>query len=137
MTLLRSTVSWHVFALTRSEAALGAIGLVQFLPALALTLVGGAVADAYDRRRIMRLAQLPYLASAALLFAATAQRRDLGAAALRGGVRERASRSRSTAPRARRSCRASSRSRTSRARSPLVDGDGARLRDRPRARRHR
>ncbi len=63
---------WHVFELSRSEAALGAIGLVQFLPVVALTLVGGAIADAYDRRRIMRLAQIPYLASAALLFAATA-----------------------------------------------------------------
>jgi len=71
MTLLRSTVYWHVFALSRSEAALGVIGLVQFVPALALTLVGGAVADAYDRRRVMRLAQLPLLATAGLLFFAT------------------------------------------------------------------
>jgi MFS family permease len=71
MTLLRSTVYWHVFALSRSEAALGWIGLVQFVPALSLTLVGGAVADAYDRRRVMRLAQLPLLATASLLFFAT------------------------------------------------------------------
>jgi MFS family permease len=71
MTLLRSTVYWHVFQLTRSEAALGTIGLVQFLPALAFTLVGGMVADAYDRRTVMRLAQIPYLASAAFLFLAT------------------------------------------------------------------
>lgn len=71
MTLLRSTVYWHVYQLTRSEAALGTIGLVQFLPALAFTLVGGMVADAYDRRRVMRLAQIPYLASAAFLFLAT------------------------------------------------------------------
>jgi MFS family permease len=71
MTLLRAAVYWHVFDLSRSELALGLIGLVQFLPALGLTLFGGAVADAYDRRRIMRLAQLPYLASACLLFAAT------------------------------------------------------------------
>ncbi len=78
MTLLRATVYWHVFDLSRSEAALGAIGLAQFLPSLALTLVGGAVADAYDRRRVMRLAQLPYLASAALLFVATRE----GAASL-------------------------------------------------------
>ena len=71
MTLLRSTVYWHVFTLSRSEAALGWIGLVQFVPALSLTLVGGAVADAYDRRRVMRLAQLPLLATASLLFVAT------------------------------------------------------------------
>ncbi len=71
MTLLRSAVYWHVFALSRSEAALGWIGLVQFVPALSLTLVGGAVADAYDRRRVMLLAQLPLLATASLLFLAT------------------------------------------------------------------
>ena len=64
MTLLRSTVYWHVFALSRSEAALGWIGLAQFVPSLALTLVGGMAADAYDRRTVMRLAQLPYLMSA-------------------------------------------------------------------------
>jgi MFS family permease len=64
-------VFWHVFTLSGSEAALGTIGLVQFVPALLLTLVGGAVADAYDRRRIMRLAQLPYLLTACLLFFAT------------------------------------------------------------------
>ena len=73
LTLLRTTVYYHVYALTGSEAALGAIGLVQFLPVVALTLVGGAVADAYDRRRIMRLAQIPYLAGAMLLFLATAR----------------------------------------------------------------
>jgi MFS family permease len=64
-------VFWHVFALSGSNAAVGTIGLVQFLPALALTLVGGAVADAHDRLRIVRFAQLPYLVTAALLFAAT------------------------------------------------------------------
>jgi MFS family permease len=71
VTLLRSALFWHVFALSGSNAAVGTIGLVQFVPALALTLVGGAVADAYDRLRVMRLAQLPYLATAALLFFAT------------------------------------------------------------------
>ena len=73
MTLLRSTVYWHVFTLSRSEAALGWIGLAQFVPTLALTLVGGVAADAYDRRSVMRLAQLPYLATASLLFWATWQ----------------------------------------------------------------
>jgi MFS family permease len=71
ITLLRSAVYWHVFELSGSNAAVGTVGLVQFLPALALTLVGGAVADAYDRLRVMRLSQLPYLGSAALLFVAT------------------------------------------------------------------
>jgi MFS family permease len=70
-TLLRSAIYWHVFELSGSTFQLGLIGLAQFVPALSLTLVGGAVADAYDRRRIMRLAQLPLVASALVLFAST------------------------------------------------------------------
>lgn len=71
LTLLRAAVYWHVYELSGSTFQLGLIGLAQFVPALSLTLVGGAVADAYDRRRTMRLAQLPLLASAVVLFAAT------------------------------------------------------------------
>jgi len=66
--LLRTALFWHVFTLTGSEFHLGLLGLVQFAPTLALTLVGGAAADAYDRRRVMRLAQLPILAAGATLF---------------------------------------------------------------------
>lgn len=73
MALLRAAVAWHVFELSHSAFHLGLIGLVQFVPVLSLTLVGGAVADAYDRRRIMRLAQIPILASGAVLAIATAQ----------------------------------------------------------------
>jgi MFS family permease len=78
MTLLRAAISWHVFAISHSEFALGLVGLVQFVPALSLSLVGGATADAYDRRTIMRLAQLPVLACGAALFVVT----DRGAATL-------------------------------------------------------
>jgi MFS family permease len=73
MTLLRTAVLWHVYDLSRSELAIAAVGAVQFVPALVLTLVGGVAADAYDRRTVMRLAQLPYLASASVLFLATWQ----------------------------------------------------------------
>ena len=105
MTLLRSAVYWHVFALTRSEAALGAIGLVQFVPALALTLVGGMAADAYDRRTrdAPRAAALSGEREPAVLGDLAGH--DQRAAALRGGVRERGVPSPSTAPRARPSCR--------------------------------
>jgi MFS family permease len=71
MTLLRATVLWHVWELTHSTLQLGLVGLFQFLPALTLTLVGGAVADAYDRRRVMRLAQLPLLVTGSTLCWAT------------------------------------------------------------------
>ena len=56
-TLLRSSIAWHVYSLSHSAFHLGLIGLVQFLPALTLSLVGGAVADTYDRRRIINAAQ--------------------------------------------------------------------------------
>ena len=67
LTMFRAAVAWHVFALTNSAFHLGLIGLVQFVPALGVNLVGGAVADTYDRRRIMLRAQLvPLLAGASL-----------------------------------------------------------------------
>jgi MFS family permease len=67
MTMFRAAIAWHVFALSHSAFHLGLIGLVQFIPALSLTLVGGAVADTYDRRKVIMLAQvLPLLCSGAL-----------------------------------------------------------------------
>jgi MFS family permease len=67
MMMLRAGIAWHVFALTGSAFHLGLIGLVQFVPAFSLVLVGGAVADVYDRRRIMMGAQLVALATAMVL----------------------------------------------------------------------
>ena len=40
MMMLRAAVLWHVFALSRSAFHLGLIGLVQFIPALFLNLIG-------------------------------------------------------------------------------------------------
>src|SRR6059036_3701500 len=69
--LLRAAVAWHVYALSRSAFHLGLIGIVQFLPAPPLTLVGGALADAHDRRRIMMAAQLVSLGCSVVLCLAT------------------------------------------------------------------
>ena len=71
MTLIRSSIAWHVYSLTHSAFHLGMIGLVQFVPALLLTLVGGVVADTYDRKRVINLAQLVTLSAGALLWVAT------------------------------------------------------------------
>ena len=71
MMMLRAAVAWHVYALSHSAFHLGLIGLVQFAPALALTLVGGVLADRHDRRRIMMWAQVVPLASTLTLFLAT------------------------------------------------------------------
>ena len=72
-TLLRATIAWHVFAITGSAFWLGLIGIVQFLPVLPMSLLGGAVADAYDRRRIALLAQGAALLSSTFLWAASAR----------------------------------------------------------------
>ncbi len=67
MTLLRAAVAWHVFALTHSAFHLGLIGLLQFLPAFGLMLLGGAAADTFERRRIMMVAQATAMAAAVAL----------------------------------------------------------------------
>ncbi len=44
---------YQVFLLTRSSLAVGAIGLVQLVPLVVLSLMGGAIADQFDRRRLL------------------------------------------------------------------------------------
>lgn len=46
-------VGWLVYDLTRDPLALGLVGLASFLPAIALALVTGHVADRADRRSII------------------------------------------------------------------------------------
>jgi MFS family permease len=71
MTMMRAAIAWHVFDLSHSAFHLGLVGLVQFIPALSLVLVGGAVADTYDRRRIIMAAQSLAVTAAIVLFVAT------------------------------------------------------------------
>ena len=47
-----------VFDITRRDLFLGFLGLAEFMPALLLVLVTGAVADHFDRRRVAALAAL-------------------------------------------------------------------------------
>src|SRR3954454_14376911 len=58
-------IAWEVYELARrtmslAEAAftVGMIGLAQFLPLFALTLLAGETADRHDRRRIITLCYL-------------------------------------------------------------------------------
>lgn len=73
MTLLNAAVAWHVYEISGSAFQLGMLGLARFLPSLGLSLVGGAVADGHDRRRIVLVAQAAPLAASAVLFFATRQ----------------------------------------------------------------
>jgi MFS family permease len=47
-------MGWQVYALTHDPLALGGLGLVEAIPALSLSLLGGHVADRRDRRVILR-----------------------------------------------------------------------------------
>ena len=58
---------WLVYDMTGSSFYLGLIGLARAIPALAFSLVGGAVADRYDRRAIMGLANAAVAVSAIAL----------------------------------------------------------------------
>ena len=46
-------VGWQIYAITRRPLDLGLVGLVQFLPGLLLFLVGGHVADRFNRRYVL------------------------------------------------------------------------------------
>jgi MFS family permease len=46
-------VGWLIYDLTGSALALGLIGLVQFIPPLALSLIAGQVVDRYSRKYIL------------------------------------------------------------------------------------
>src|SRR5437762_10815081 len=46
-------VGWQLYSLTGSALDLGLVGLVQFVPTVALTLVVGQVADRCDRRLVV------------------------------------------------------------------------------------
>jgi MFS family permease len=70
-TLLRAALAWHVFELTHSPFHLGLIGIVQFVPQMVLLLVGGAVADSFDRRRVINASQLVLVGMGAALFMLT------------------------------------------------------------------
>jgi len=48
----------QTYELTRSTVAVGLLGLAEFVPILGLALLGGAMADAFDRRRLVMLAEV-------------------------------------------------------------------------------
>lgn len=66
-TLLRTVLAWQLFQLTKSELSLGVLGVIQFIPALLTSLIGGAAADAWNRRRIVVVAQAMPLAASLFL----------------------------------------------------------------------
>jgi MFS family permease len=56
--LLTVAVPYQVFVLTRSSLLVGAVGLVQIAPLIICSILGGAAADAFDRRRLLVLVEV-------------------------------------------------------------------------------
>lgn len=69
--MMMVVIGWQMYDLTRSAYDLGMVGLAQFLPSLALTLVVGQVADRFDRRRVLAWCLSGQLLVAVVLVAGT------------------------------------------------------------------
>jgi len=51
-------VPWQMYQLTRSNAMVGYIALAEFVPMVVLGFIGGALADYFDRRMMLRLTEV-------------------------------------------------------------------------------
>src|SRR5579863_5078799 len=60
-------VAWQVLLLTHSPIALGLIGLVQAIPRLVFSLVGGVFADTFDRRKMLLVIEVTLAATSTIL----------------------------------------------------------------------
>ena len=80
--MLMVAIGWQMYDLTGSAWDLGLVGLLQFLPSLALMLVAGHVVDRYHRARLVALCLGLQGAVAVILALMPAQ----GVVALDGGV---------------------------------------------------
>ncbi len=67
-----AAINWHIYVLTHSKLALGAVGLVRVLPIIFCSLIGGVLADVFDRKKLMLMTQSVMLLSAGVLAAMTA-----------------------------------------------------------------
>jgi MFS family permease len=57
-------LAYQTYQLTGSTLAVGLIALTHLVPLVTLTVIGGAIADAFDRRRVMLVQQVGMLAGA-------------------------------------------------------------------------
>src|SRR5437763_9917534 len=60
---------FQIYTQTGSAFLTGLLGAVELVPLVTLALLGGAIADRYDRRRVLLLDQAALVACAALLAA--------------------------------------------------------------------
>jgi MFS family permease len=62
-------VPFQTYELTGSSLAVGLLGVAEFVPIIALALVGRALADAFDRRRLVQIAEIGAAVAAGALLA--------------------------------------------------------------------
>lgn len=60
-------INWQMYELTQSSAMVGYIALAEFFPMFILAFVGGAIADAFDRRKILRLTEIGQVLTTGIL----------------------------------------------------------------------
>jgi MFS family permease len=60
-------VPWQMYQLTGSSAMVGYIYLAEFVPMVVLAFVGGALADYFDKRRLLRLTEFGQAITSAVL----------------------------------------------------------------------
>jgi MFS family permease len=73
-----TVVAYQIYELTRDPLSLGAVGLAEALPFIALALLGGHIADARDRRRISLSVLVVMMTMSLCLYAFTLERGALG-----------------------------------------------------------
>ena len=64
-------IAWHLFVLTNSTLKVGLVGLFGLVPFLFLSFVGGAVADRFDRRRVLVFTQTIMMSLSCVLVVTT------------------------------------------------------------------
>lgn len=69
--MMALVIGWKLYEITGSALDLGLVGLIQFVPAVVLTLLIGHAADRYDRRLIVQMSQTVYALTAALVTVAS------------------------------------------------------------------
>jgi MFS family permease len=65
-------IAWHMYALTNSALQLGMLGIFRAVPFMGLSLAGGAMADAIDRKKLLFVTQASQMGLTMVLVGATA-----------------------------------------------------------------
>lgn len=62
-------VPWQMYELTKSNEMVGYLFLAEFVPMFFLAFIGGALADALDKRKLIRLTEIAQMIVTVILFA--------------------------------------------------------------------